>query len=200
MIVSLTVFSDSTLSLTTGLQRTWQLACRMCCNLSLTDLWSMAMTVALLRFPAAVMAALLLATPLQAHHSDRMIAGTEPVWIKGTVTEYRPINPHAIIRVDVTGDDGQVVSWTIEGPRLARVTELRLDHDIVAVGDVIGFCGFYPVREVLDARPKPDYIHAKILVTPDGQKYQWGPYGRLNTCVPEAEWGSIYSGGNPLRP
>jgi hypothetical protein len=159
-----------------------------------------AMHITNLRLLTLALATMIFTSPLQAHHSDRMIAGTQPVWIKGAVTEYRPINPHAIIKVDVTGEDGQVVSWTIEGPRLARVAGLKLDHDIVAVGDVIEFCGFYPVQEELAVRPRPNYIHAKILITPDGQKYAWGPYGRLNTCVPEAEWSSIYTGDNPLRP
>jgi hypothetical protein len=38
-----------------------------------------------------------------------------------------------------------------------------------------------------------------VLVLPNGQKVQWGPYGRLEECVNPDEWDSIVTGANPLR-
>lgn len=76
---------------------------------------------------------------------------------------------------------------------------LGLAGDIVQVGDVIEVCGFFPVQ-VLAARPNPQFLHGKILVTPDGKKWAWGPYGRLENCVSEDDWGSIARGTNPSRP
>ena len=143
--------------------------------------------------------ALLCAASSQAHHSDRMIDGSTAVWLTGTVLSYQPIHPHAMITLEVARSDGEPQMWTVEGPRLGRIAGLGIDGDIVEAGDVIQVCGFYPIREVLDERPKPRYIHGKILVTPDGQKWAWGPYGRLKNCVDEDDWGSIESGTNPLR-
>jgi hypothetical protein len=85
------------------------------------------MTLTACRHLITAVATIGLAAPLHAHNSDRMIAGTEPVWLKGTIVEYRPINPHAMITLAVTGEDGTVEDWTIEGPRLGRFTELRLE-------------------------------------------------------------------------
>lgn len=56
---------------------------------------------------------------LQAHHSDRMIDGSTAVRLTGTVLRYEPINPHAMIFLAVATEDGQLRTWTIEGPRLA---------------------------------------------------------------------------------
>jgi len=144
--------------------------------------------------------ALTCTSPLLAHHSDRMIDSSQAIWLTGIVLRYQPINPHAMIELEVTNESGQSESWTVEGPRLARVEGLGLEGDIVHVGDVIEICGFYPIAEALMLKSNPHYIHGKILVTPDGQKWAWGPYGRLKNCVSEDEWESIARGTNPLRP
>jgi hypothetical protein len=142
---------------------------------------------------------ILVSTVAYAHHSDRMVAGTEPIWIKGKVIEYRPINPHSIIILEVINDGGEIEKWTIDGPRLARVHGLKLDHAIVEVGDKVEFCGFKHLQNEMPNPPRPFTLHGKILVSSEGQKYAWGPYGRLIECVPETEWGTIYHGENPLQ-
>jgi len=154
----------------------------------------------LIQTVAPGVAALMCAVPLLAHHSDRMIDSSKTVWLKGVVLSYEPINPHALIELEVTNENGRPESWTVEGPRLARLAGLGLEGDIVHVGDVIEICGFYPIAEALILKSNPHFIHGKILVTPDGQKWAWGPYGRLRNCVGEDEWDSIASGTNPLRP
>jgi hypothetical protein len=139
-------------------------------------------------------------TSLRAHHSDRMIDGSTAIWLKGTVLRYEPMNPHAMIYLEVATESGQFQTWTVEGPRLGRLEGLGVDGNFLQVGDVIEICGFFPVGAVLALRPKPQFVHGKILVTPDGQKWAWGPYGRLKNCVDEDEWDSIARGTNPLRP
>ena len=137
---------------------------------------------------------------LRAHHSDRMIDGSTAILLTGTILRYQPINPHAMISLEVRTEGGELQTWTVEGPRLGRVEGLGVKGDLVRVGDVIEVCGFFPMAEVLSTRPKPQYVHGKILVTPDGKKWAWGPYGRLKNCVSEDEWDTIARGTNPLRP
>ncbi len=53
--------------------------------------------------------------PTFAHHGtnisyDRSVSVT----VTGVVTDFRYINPHPPIFIDVTGDDGKVTNWTIE--------------------------------------------------------------------------------------
>jgi hypothetical protein len=145
---------------------------------------------------ALLIAALACAGPAIAHHSSSMFDMTEHLWLRGTVVSYRPINPHALIELEERTEDGQVRRWTVEGPRRDRLVGLGVDDDFLKAGDVIDVCGFFGKDDVL----RNQRIHAKVLVTPDGQKWQWGPYGRLESCVDPDDWDSIARGTNPLRP
>jgi|SRR5579862_8012832 len=67
---------------------------------------------------AFVFAAVLLiaaAAPAWAHHAFAAeFDADKPVKFKGTVTKMEWINPHAWIRIDVKGDNGEVQKWMIE--------------------------------------------------------------------------------------
>ena len=54
------------------------------------------------------------ALPALAHHSFAMFDTEHPIEISGTVKEFRFVNPHTILIVDVKGQDGSVKSWTLE--------------------------------------------------------------------------------------
>jgi len=62
---------------------------------------------------AAVIA--LCASVALAHHSAALFYNLEgSVEINGTVTEFRFANPHAIVKLDVVGEGGEVQHWTAE--------------------------------------------------------------------------------------
>ena len=64
---------------------------------------------------AFVVALLLAAVPLAAHHSfAAQFDGTKPVTLTGKLTKMEWTNPHGWIFIDVTGPDGKVVNWGIE--------------------------------------------------------------------------------------
>jgi hypothetical protein len=71
-----------------------------------------------MRLPStAVLAGLVWATATSAviaHHSFAMFDTEHPIEIAGTVKEFRFVNPHTILIVDVKGQDGSVKSWTLE--------------------------------------------------------------------------------------
>jgi DNA/RNA endonuclease YhcR with UshA esterase domain len=57
----------------------------------------------------------LVATSALAHHSAALFYDLEGhVEVSGTVTEFRFANPHAILKLDVVGDDGEIQHWTAE--------------------------------------------------------------------------------------
>ena len=50
-----------------------------------------------------------------AHHSAALFYDLDGnIEVSGTVTEFRFANPHAIVKLDVIGDDGVVQHWTAE--------------------------------------------------------------------------------------
>ena len=132
---------------------------------------------------AAVAAALACAGQLNAHHSISTIDITTPVWIKGTVVEYVPGNPHAMIELDVRGADGEVQQWAIEGPFPGRLERYHLARDFLKAGDMVEVCGFVPKPNAGRSWPPPRFIHSELLLMPGGQMQLWGPYGKLDNCV-----------------
>ncbi len=131
----------------------------------------------------AATAALACAGRLHAHHSISTIDITTPVWVKGTVVEYVPGSPHAMIQLDVRGADGEEQRWTVEGPFPGRLERYHLARDFLKAGDVIEACGFVPKPNAERSFPPPRFIHSDLLLMPDGQMQLWGPYGKLDNCV-----------------
>jgi hypothetical protein len=132
---------------------------------------------------AVGIAALAWAGSLQAHHSISMIDITTPIWVKGTVVRYEPINPHAVIALEEKLKDGQVRQWTVEGPILARLTRMGVGRDVLKSGDSIEVCGFALKANLLTGNLPRLFLHGHMLVMPDGRLQPWGPYGKLDNCV-----------------
>jgi hypothetical protein len=56
---------------------------------------------------------LVVAVPVFAHHGNANYED-KVLTLRGTVTEWRWVNPHVYLKIDVKGDDGKVVNWTME--------------------------------------------------------------------------------------
>lgn len=56
----------------------------------------------------------LMSVPLVAHHTGSTLYTDKIVTVKGVVTSWLWSNPHCLLRLDVKGDDGQLVSWIAE--------------------------------------------------------------------------------------
>jgi hypothetical protein len=52
---------------------------------------------------------------VMAHHSFAMFDQKNPVEIVGTVQEFKYVNPHCYILIEVKGADGSGVIWNLEG-------------------------------------------------------------------------------------
>jgi len=140
------------------------------------------------------------ASSLSAHHSSSLFDVSRSVWVKGTVIRFEAINPHSMIWMEERTEDGQIRQWTVEGPRLGRLAQLSVAGDFLKVGDVIEVCGFF-YKEGLAARdPFPDTrVHGRVLMRADGEKWLWGPYGRLENCIDPDEFSSIQRGTTRVR-
>ena len=64
----------------------------------------------------AAAAALTIALPVHAHHAFAAeFDENRPLKLQGTVVKWELVNPHSWIRMNVTGPDGQVTEWWVEG-------------------------------------------------------------------------------------
>ncbi|MEP6962004.1 MAG: DUF6152 family protein [Acidobacteriota bacterium] len=79
--------------------------------------------------------------PLSAHHSTTMYNMAAPSTVTGKVKRFDWTNPHAFIYVDVTGEDGKVVTWTVEMMSLNHLKSYGWTRKTVVEGDVISCTG-----------------------------------------------------------
>ena len=84
-----------------------------------------------------IIAALLTASPVLAHHSNAAFDGDKVVVLKGTVTEWKWTNPHVWILLSVDDGKGGKVDWAIEGRTPGQLVRAGWSKSILKPGDVI---------------------------------------------------------------
>jgi len=89
------------------------------------------------------LAAVVLAGPSQAHHSfavhyDRNLTISQ----EGIVAEFRFTNPHGILLLDVTNENGEVERWTAETSAPVYMRRFGWTPDMVKAGDHIIIDGY----------------------------------------------------------
>lgn len=98
-----------------------------------------------LRVGAVVVAIglLLAVVPVSAHHSfAAAFDENHPVNLQGKVTKVELVNPHAWIWLDVTGADGKVVNWGIEGGPPTNLLRNGITRSSLPVGTEIKLFGY----------------------------------------------------------
>ena len=93
-----------------------------------------------------LMAALLIGATASAHHSDAALDMSAQVAFEGTVSEYSMRNPHSYFTVDVTGDDGTAVTWTVQMASAISIRRSGWTPDSLAVGDEVAV-EVHPARD-----------------------------------------------------
>ena len=113
---------------------------------------------AILSLPAAVIAH---------HNAASHYLVDQLITVKGVVTEFRLINPHARIYFDVTDDEGEVQKWLGEGNASSVLRRRGWTDDHLKPGDVITISGS-PAR---DGGHKIDW---ESIVLEDGTELRGG--------------------------
>ena len=159
-----------------------------------------------LRSSVLVSASCLFSAGSLAHHSLAPFDVSTPLWIKGAVVRFEPVNPHSLIFLDETLPDGQVRRWAVDGPSTVQLERKGLDQPFLNPGEVIEVCGFALKEGVASQRtfPKPDgatapsgpsltgqVMNGTVLITSDGKKRVWSDYGQLQKCVSAEDQGSL---------
>jgi hypothetical protein len=78
-----------------------------------------------------------------AHHAFAAeFDANKPVTLVGKVTKIEWLNPHTWIHMDVTGKDGKVVPWRIEGGAPNALMRRGWNRNSIKVGEQITVDGF----------------------------------------------------------
>ena len=112
----------------------------------------------------ALAAVLLIAGPSWAHHGDAGRYNETVTTVVGVVAQWRLINPHSVLILDVEDQDGTVVRWRGElGNPTNLGTRYGWDADTFKPGDRITMTG----RALKNGSPAMTLSEGSILVDTD---------------------------------
>lgn len=93
----------------------------------------------------AVVAALTLLMPHNVAHGHHAFSpvydASRTVTIKGTLTDFKLVNPHATMTVDVVDEAGTHVTWTVEMAGLLSLTRQGWTEKSITVGEQLTIIG-----------------------------------------------------------
>jgi len=120
----------------------------------------------------AVVALLMLCSPLRAHHSfGAEYDVNQPITITGVVTKIEWTNPHSFLFIDVADATGTRTNWKMEGYPPSVLTRTGWKRNVtVKVGDTITVSGWH-------ARIGGPLGHSREVTFAGGKKLFFGPPG-----------------------
>ena len=120
-------------------------------------------------FVVACSALLAVAVPLRAHHSAAAFDGQQKVSVTGKVVEYRYMNPHIYLTLEITKENGTKQRMEVEAGAASVLNALGFTRDKLKIGDIVTIAGSPSRRE-------PD----KLMLGRDLTKQKDGSYVPLN--------------------
>jgi hypothetical protein len=105
---------------------------------------------------------LVLSTPVLAHHGRSNYDVTSAATVKGTVTDFEWTNPHALIHLDVMGENGSVEKWIAETNSPNTLSRQGWNKNTVKVGDQVTLVGHR-------VKGGGNYINFSKITWPDGR-------------------------------
>ena len=109
---------------------------------------------------------LLMAQPGFGHHSGEMFERDKTVTLSGTVKEFRYINPHSWLIVDVDNEDGSTTTWGFEAEGPQDLMRGGVRKNDLPPGAAITITG----RPMRDGRPAAVW---STIVKEDGTLLDW---------------------------
>ena len=120
---------------------------------------------------AALLTGALFATAAHAHHSfAAMYDAAKPIRLTGRLTKVEWVNPHSHFVLAITGKDGQVAEWSVEGAGPGSLSRRGFNKSDVKIGDVLTVDGYL-------ARSGKRLIDGQRVTLPDGRVVDSGSPG-----------------------
>jgi len=114
-----------------------------------------------------------------AHHAFSPVYDEKrTVTIEGVVTEFRFVNPHSMMTMEVRDDGGAVTRWVVEFAGRLNLSEVGWTADSIKAGERVSVTG-NPTWD------KMSRLFFRRLVRPDGTELQPGAAQRENTLEAE---------------
>jgi len=110
----------------------------------------------------AVAAVLIASGPTFAHHGTAAYDTKNIVTVKGTMTDFRFINPHVQLFFDVKNDKGEVEKWQAELSAPNKLSRAGWDKHTLKPGDPVTASGYV-------AKGDTHTMWINKLIGPDGQ-------------------------------
>jgi hypothetical protein len=102
-----------------------------------------------------------------AHHGTANYDMKTLTTLKGTVTDFRFINPHVLILFDIKTDKGVVEHWQAEATSLNRLSRAGWTRHTIKPGDEITISGYR-------AKNGATVMRFEKMVLPNGQEIDEG--------------------------
>lgn len=116
-----------------------------------------------------IVAAFLLGVPCAlAHHGLARFDTTHIVTMKGTVTRFDWINPHAYVYADIPDQHGKTANWMLECGSLGMLSRFGWSPDVVKKGDTVTVYGFV-------AKDGSPYMALQKIDLPNGKSLPGEP-------------------------
>jgi hypothetical protein len=114
-----------------------------------------------------------------AHHAFSPVYDEKrTVTIEGVVTEFRFVNPHCMMTMEVRDDGGAVTRWVVEFAGRLNLSEVGWTADSIKAGERVSVTG-NPTWE------KMPRLFFRRLVRPDGTELRPGAAQQENTLEAE---------------